>query len=171
MKKNKSTVKKRIKASKSKPVARPTLAGVDGETRLTKSQRDEHVNKLLTYLIELAKRGQVVTYSEIARSEPLKPLGIKSYRRIVGELIREASRFSVRVWGINFGALVVNKETGYPGPRFYELAAKDFGDEVGKTERERREYVEREQKLAFARWGLVKGIRSTRRRAAISSRR
>jgi hypothetical protein len=101
-------------------------------------------------LIEVARRGDLITYSEIA---PLAGLNMESQvdRNKIGEILGEISTYEHDYSRPMLSAIVVLAGIGYPGEGFYNLA-RHLGYHHGHGEFADMEFFVQEVKKVHDYW-------------------
>ena len=91
---------------------------------MTNEDRVTKRANLGAHLMLVARRGGLTTYKETAPVVGMPPESA-AFWGLLGEV-------SLASWadGVLLSAIVVNKETGYPGNSFFELAEELVGDEI-----------------------------------------
>jgi hypothetical protein len=89
-------------------------------------------------IVESAKRGRTITYGEIMRKCRI-PRGQPTHNgKAIGDVVGRISEWTWETSGIYLSAIVVHKDTGYPGGGFFGLSgipAKFARDEAGWGDR------------------------------------
>ena len=89
-------------------------------------------------IVESAKKGRTITYGEIMRKCGI-PRGQPTHNgKAIGDVVGRISEWTRENWGIYLSAIVVHKDTGYPGGGFFGLSgipAEFARDEAGWDDR------------------------------------
>jgi hypothetical protein len=86
---------------------------------------------------ESAKRGRTITYGEIMRKCHVPRGQPVRNGKAIGDVVGLISEWTRERWGVYLSAIVVHKNTSYPGGGFFglpEIPAKLARDEAGWTD-------------------------------------
>lgn len=86
-------------------------------TRVPTSLREDVVRLIW----ESARRGRAITYGEIMRVCHVPRGQLIHNGKAVGDVVGEISEWTWDTWGIYLSAIVVRKNTAYPGGGFFGL--------------------------------------------------
>lgn len=108
-------------------------------------------------IVESAKKGQTITYGEIMRKCRI-PRGQPTHNgKAIGDVVGRIREWTWENRGIYLSAIVVHKDTGYPGGGFFGLSgipSKFARDEAGWSDRKlttaEKSFLSKRQQEAFA---------------------
>lgn len=108
-------------------------------------------------IVKAAKQGRIITYGEIMRKCRI-PRGQPTHNgKAIGDVVGRISEWTWENWGVYLSAIVVHKNTGYPGGGFFGLPGipGEFArDEAGWADQrltaDEKAFLGKRQQEAFA---------------------